>query len=191
MNSDDRANQRAQLEGATPATLGVAFAFMAFVAYFIMEHYFTAKEYYAETPPYLAILLFSLLGAGVIFALLKRLEPGGHNHAAFALLSALGIGLAAYSFIPRLNILTDKNGLHEYVYTLSPEYLWQPTDSTLPTLRLYQESSDWWRQYKPGDTYKFVLRHGGLTIWQVNMSKIYDDQKRYYDCGGVISCMTK
>ena len=51
--------------------------------------------------------------------------------------------------------------------------------------------SEWWRQYKPGDTYTFELRRGGLGIWQVNMTKIYDAQKRYYRCGGVLSCMTK
>lgn len=191
MKTESHTNQRVGLEGTTPATLGVAFAFMVFVGYFIIEHYFMAKEYYAETPPYLAILLSGLVGAGLVFALLKRLEPGGANHATFALLSALGIGLGAYSFIPRLNILIDKNGLHEYVYTLNSEYLWQPPESSLPKLRLYLKSSDWWRQYKPGDTYTFELRQGGLSIWQVNMSKIYDDQKRYYDCDGVISCMTK
>ena len=189
MKSNDRVNKRVQLEGSTPATLGVAFVFMAFVGYFIVEHYFTAKEYYAEEPPYLAIFLVSLAGAWLVFTLLKRLEPGGANHAAFALLFSLGVGLATYSFIPRLNILTDNSGLREYVYTLNPEYVWQPASPALPDLHLYLKSSDWWRQFKPGDTYRFELRQGGLAIWQVNMSNIYDEQKRFYDCGGLLSCM--
>jgi hypothetical protein len=191
MKTDERVNSRPQLEGATPATLGIAVAFMACVGYFIVEHYFTAKEYYAEVPPYLAMFLASMAGVGLVFVLLGRLEPGGANHAAFAVLFGLGIGLAAYSFIPRLNILTDKDGLREYVYTLNSEYVWQPATPALPELHLYLKSSDWWRQYETGDTYTFVLRQGGLGIWLVNMSKIYDDQKRYYDCDGVLSCMTK
>lgn len=103
--------------------LRVAVAFAALVGYFIVEHYFTANEYYAEKPPYPAIVLASLTGVGLVFVLLQRLEPGGASHAAFALLFGLGVGLAAYSFIPRLNVLTDNHGLHEYVYTLNAEYV--------------------------------------------------------------------
>lgn len=104
-------------------TLRVAVAFAALVGYFIVEHYFTANEYYAEKPPYPAIVLASLTGVGLVFVLLQRLEPGGASHAAFALLFGLGVGLAAYSFIPRLNVLTDNHGLHEYAYTLNAEYV--------------------------------------------------------------------
>lgn len=191
MKLKNRTNQQQKIEGATPATLSVAAAFMAFVGYFVVEHYFTANEYYAVTPPYLAILLSGVVGAGLVFAWLRSREPDGANHAVFAALFALGFGMAIYSFLPRLNILTDQDGLHEYNYTLDADYLWQPHDSSLPKLRLYLKSSDWWQQYKPGDSYTFELRKGGLGIWQVNMSRIYDDQKRYYVCGDVISCMAK
>jgi hypothetical protein len=191
MKNDYRVNRRLQLEGATPATLGVAITFMACVIYFIVEHYFAANEYYAEAPPYLAMFLAGLVGLGLVFVLLRRLESNGANHMTFAVLFGLGIGLAAYSFIPRLNILTDKDGLREYIYTLNSEYVWQSATPDLPELHLYLKSSDWWSQYKPGDTYTFALRQGGLGIWQVDMSGIYDDQKRYYACGGILSCMTK
>lgn len=63
--------------------------------------------------------------------------------------------------------------------------------SGIAGLRLYRKSSDWWRQYEPGDTHTFELRRGGLAIWQVNMSRIYDDQQRYYDCDGVLGCITR
>jgi len=101
------------------------------------------------------------------------------------------MGLALYSFIPRINILTDKNGVNGYHYILGSDYIWRTKEPKAPELDLYLKSSRWWQQFEPGDAYTFYLRKGGLGIWQVNMSKIYDDQKEFYDCNGVLTCMTK
>ncbi len=175
----------------TPAIGVVAATFFVCIGYFVVEHYFTAKEYFAEAPPYFAIALCAIAGAAIVFFVLRWLEPGGANHTALAALSALAFGLAVYAFIPRLNFMTDQGDLVEYVYQLDQENVWQPQDSSAPPLRLYLKSSAWWQQYQPGDTYTFELRRGGLGIWQVNMARIYEEQKRYYNCGGVVSCITK
>lgn len=191
MNFQARSNQNAGLSDATPATLAIAALFLAFVIYFILEHYFMAEEYYAKKAPYHIILLISGAGLTIAFTLLKKLEPETPNRMTFSLLFGFGIGLATYSFISRLNILTDTDGLRDYSYTLTTDYVWKPHDTSLPDLHLYLKGSDWWQQYKPGDSYTFQLRKGGLAIWQVNMANIYEEQKRYYDCGGAFDCMTK
>jgi hypothetical protein len=69
--------------------------------------------------------------------------------------------------------------------------VWRSEQAGLPELRVYLRGSRWWQQYQPGDTYTFELRQGGLKIWQINMSKIYASQKKFYQCSGVASCMTK
>ena len=191
MKYNDRSAQNIEIEDQTPATVGVALFFMALVGYFIIEHYFTASEYYAEEPPYMAMILSSLVGVILVFVFLKKVEPERNNSALFALLTGLGVGLATYSFIPRLNIITDTGGLSTYPYILTTDHIWKSDTASLPELHLYFEHSKWWRQYEPGDSYTFELRKGGLNIWLVSMSKIYEEQKQYYDCDGVLSCMTK
>lgn len=181
----------ATIEDQTPATLAVAVIFIALVIYFIIEHYFTASEYYAGNPPYTGIFLSGVAGALLVMLFLKRVEPERKNTPLFALLTGLGVGLASYSFIPRANMLTDTDGLREYSYTLATDHVWRSDNPVLPELRLYSKDSRWWRQYGPGDTYTFELRKGGLGIWQVNMSKVYEAQKMFYECDGVLSCMSR
>lgn len=182
---------RPGLQGTTPITLGVAGLFLFCVFYFIAETFFLAEEYYAARPPYVVIAVCAVLAAAGVFGILRWREPGGQSHAAYSVLAAIGFGLALYSFLPRLNIWTGDDGPREYVYTLDDSYVWQPQVSSLPPLRLYLHASRWWKQYSPGANYTFHLRRGGLGFWQVNMARIYADQKRYYDCDGVLSCMTK
>ncbi len=187
----DNSNESKELQGQTPTTIVVAIVFFFFVLYFIIETYFTATEYYAETAPFLVFIIGGLLVAGIVFVVLRKIEPERKDTFAYALLAGLGMGLALYSFIPRINILTDENGVNSYSYILGTDYIWRAKEPKSPELDLYLKSSRWWKQYEPGDTYTFNLRKGGLGIWQVNMAKIYDDQKEFYDCNGVLTCMAK
>jgi len=180
-----------EIKDLTPATLTIATIFLLLVVYFIVETYFTASEYYVGGPPYLLLILCGLVAAIIFFILLNRIEPQRKNSALYAVLAGFGAGLAAYSLIARLNIMTDADGLKSYAYTLGTDYIWRSENHSLPELRLYLHSSKWWQQYKPGDSYTFELRKGGLKLWQVNMSKIYESQKLFYDCKGVWSCMSK
>lgn len=50
-----------QIEGVTPATLRVAIVFILCVFYFAGEIYFWGSEYYANSPPYLLIVIVSLV----------------------------------------------------------------------------------------------------------------------------------
>jgi len=187
----NKSNESGNLEGQTPVTIVVANVFFMLVLYFIIENFFTATEYYAESAPYLALIIGWAFVAGIVFFILKKAEPERKDTLSYALLAGFGMGLALYSFIPRINILTDEGGINSHSYSLDSDYMWKAKEPALPKLDLYLKNSRWWKQYKPGDTYTFNLRKGGLGIWQVNMEQIYDDQKKFYDCDGVLSCMTK
>ncbi len=177
---------------ATPATMVIVAIFMLLILYFILDFYFFTSEYYAGTPPYALIVASAIVGLVLVYLVLKQFEPDREDSAVYAILFALGVGLASYALLPRINIVLDSGGLEEYTYVLNSKYQWKPRDhGGLPSLDLYMSSSKWWQQFKPGDSYSFQLRNGGLGIWLVNMSPIYIEQKKFYECDGVLSCMTK
>lgn len=173
----------------TPFTISIAVAFFICILVFIQESYFWASEYYASGPPYFAIVVISGLLTLLVFVLLKRAEPERKDSHTYALLLGIGFALVVYALVPRINIWTDDEGLANHSYVLNPDYIWESVNYGPPKLDLYMKSSDWWQQYEPGDEYTFQMRRGGLGIWQVNMTQIYDDQQKFYDCEGSIECM--
>jgi hypothetical protein len=163
----------------TPLTAIVAVIFVALVFTFIIEIYFTANEFYADFVPYQLIGLSALLGFLIVHLALRHFEPERKNNAMYALLFALGIGLAAYPMLARVNAWTDTTGLQGYEYHLDHDYVWRSSEPGAPDLDMYLSGSRWWRQFHPGDSYTFELRNGGLGFWQVNMSPVYEAQKHY------------
>jgi len=163
----------------TPLTAIVAVIFVALVFLFIIEIYFTANEFYTDFVPYQLIGLSALFGFLIVHLALRHFEPERKNSALYALLFALGIGLAAYPLLARVNAWTDTAGLHGYAYRLDTDYVWRSTEPGTPDLDMYLSGSRWWRQFHPGDSYTFELRRGGLGFWQVNMSPVYKAQRRY------------
>jgi hypothetical protein len=163
----------------TPLTAVIAVTFIVLVFSFITEIYFTASEFYAGSTPYAWIGLSALIGFLVVHLGLKHLEPKRTNSALYALLFGLGVGLAAYPFLARVNAWTDTAGLHGYEYQLGPDFQWRASEPGPPDLDMYLSGSAWWRQFRPGDTYTFELRKGGLGFWQVNMQPIYEAQRHF------------
>jgi hypothetical protein len=163
----------------TPLTAIVAVIFVALVFTFIIEIYFSANEFYADYVPYQLIGLSALFGFLIVHLALRHFEPERKNSALYALLFALGIGLAAYPLLARVNAWTDTAGLQGYEYRLDTDYVWRATEPGTPDLDMYLSGSRWWRQFHPGDSYTFELRRGGLGFWQVNMSPVYKAQRRY------------
>ena len=163
----------------TPLTVMIAVAFIVFVCSFIIDIYFAASEFYAGDAPYVLIGFSMLLGFFVILSALRHFEPERKNSALYALLFGLGVGLAAYPFLVRVNAWTDSDGLHDFDYRLGTDYVWHAVLPGTPNLEMYLSGSLWWRQFVPGDSYTFALRKGGLGFWQVNMTPVYEAQKKY------------
>ena len=165
----------------TPFTGVIAGVFSLLVLYFGVEIYFTANEFYAGAGPVFWLIACGLAGSALAFILLLVFEPDRKDSIIYALLFGLGVGLAAHPFLVRVNTWTDLGGLKSHEYRLNNEQVWIATNDGPPDLDLYLSSSDWWQRFKPGDTYTFELRQGGLGFWQVNMDPVYNDQKAFYE----------
>lgn len=173
---------------STPATKFIAILFVSAVCYFIVDQFYWAKEFYAENPPYWQMVFSAAFSALLVYLALSRVEPNRKNTWQYALLFGFGLGLASYSFMLRLNQWSDEKGLNSYTYFLTSPNSWRAENTQLPGLVFSAEDSDWWKHFSIGDSYEFELRKGGLGFWQVNMSKIYIDQARYYNCKKRPSC---
>lgn len=165
----------------TPGTVVLAFGFTSLVFYFLVDTYFGAKEYYVGGAPMAALIGAGLVGLALAYLLLRQLEPKRRDKVAYALLFGFGVGLASHPFLARVNAWTDDHGLQAYAYRLGDDYVWHADLGTSPDVHLYLSSSDWWRRFKPGDAYSFKLRKGGLGLWQVDMTPIYDAQREFYE----------
>lgn len=181
-------DNKKNIQDITPATLKVALGFFLCVSYFIGEIYFWSSEYYVETPPYILVFLIALILSSFTYNFLKRREPERTDTKTYVSLACLGFALLAYAVIPRLNILTDSNGLNNYTYVLDENLIWQSSEG-YPPVDIYLPQSRYWQQFQAGDESTLQLRNGGLGIWLINMDKVYEDQKKYYDCDGFVSCM--
>jgi len=181
-------DNKKNIQDITPATSKVALGFFLCVSYFIGEIYFWSSEYYVETPPYIPVFLIALLLSSFTYAFLKKHEPERTDKKTYVSLACFGFALFAYAVIPRLNILTDSNGLNNYTYVLDENLIWQSTEGS-PPVDIYLSESKYWQEFQAGDQLTLQLRKGGLDIWLINMEQIYEDQKKYYDCNGFQSCM--
>lgn len=179
-----------QIEGVTPATWRIAMIFFLCVFYFAGEIYLWGSEYYADSPPYVFIVIVSLMLSVAAYRYLLIKEPDRTDAKTYGLLASLGFALFTYAVILRINLITDTQGLQDYRYHLTADLTWQ-SHGDMPTLDLYMPSSEYWQQYEVGDEVTFQLRQGGLGIWQINMNKVYDQQKLFYDCDGMLSCMAE
>ncbi len=189
---DNKNNSLLEEMAAAPAATVIVGTFFLLILYFILDFYFFTSEYYAGTPPYALMVACGIVGLVLVFLVLRHLEPDREDGAVYAILFGLGVGLASYALLPRISIALDSGEVENYTYVLNDSYQWEPGENKeLPNLDLYMRSSEWWQQFEPGDSYNFQLRKGGLSIWLVNMSPIYTEQKKYYDCDGVLSCMRK
>lgn len=163
-----------------PAGIAIAAAFVAAVAYFIVDGHFLLEETYASTPPY-AWFAVAGIAAGALASIALRDIPGvpAWEPRAMAALFALGIALAAHPFTVRVNAWTDPGEFRSVEYSRAAGGSWEPREGNWPVLDFTAQTA-YWDQYRTGDTRTFSLRRGGLGIVTVHMAPIYAEQRAFY-----------
>ncbi|WP_322629931.1 hypothetical protein [Halothiobacillus sp.] len=188
-NAEGKITKGFDLNGVTPVT-GLIAATMAFgVLYFIVENYFALSAFYVNGPPWVVLIGAAIASGAIILAILRRTEPKRSDSPIYALLFAIAIGFIAYPLSIRINMWTAPQPAISSPYQLGGDYLWHPTHNPkLPVLDIYLKSSQWWRQFGPGDTHHFTVQHGGLGDWLIDMKALHQEQQNFYHCDGVLDC---
>jgi hypothetical protein len=156
----------------------VALVFVFAVVYFIGDSFFGLKEYYAGTPPWQWHFAIALVAAVIVWLALNQAKPGSAEALLVALLFGVGIALAAYPGLLRLNAWMDPSGLIAQEYTLGQGDTWTSNTPT-PDL-VFDIGSRYWEQFEPGQVKTFQIRRGGLGFYQIDMAPIYAEQKAFY-----------
>jgi len=158
----------------------VLFALLGGFMLFTVEYFFLAEEYYAGGAPWTLILGCTLIASALTTFALRSHAESSEDRAKIALVAVATFGFLAYALLPRINLWTDGGGLFTFEYTLGADRVWRAQDETLPTFA-FGDRGEFWESFEPGDRREFDLRNGGLGFWQINMKRIYDDQRAYYD----------
>ena len=96
------------------------------------------------------------------------------------MLFGIGVALAAHPMLLRLNQLTDSDGLQSYAYTLGADGVWTSAfPGEAPDLE-FGSATEYWSQFRPGDSKTFNLRTGGLGFTQIDLAPIWKEQRAFY-----------
>jgi len=163
---------------ASKTAQAVAVLFVALVLYFIIDMYFGFGEYYAGVAPWHFFVSFAVCGLGLAATMLHVAGHLSSQGKLMAMLFGIGMGLASYPFLLRVNAWTDPIGLQAYRYILAERDTWVAEEG-VPDL-VFDISSEYWEQFEPGDSRSFELRRGGLDFYQVNMRPVYAEQREFY-----------
>ena len=163
---------------ASKTAQAVAVLFVALVLYFIIDMYFGFGEYYAGVAPWHFFVSFAVCGLGLAATMLHVAGHLSSQGKLMAMLFGIGMGLASYPFLLRVNAWTDPIGLQAYRYILAERDTWV-AEEDVPDL-VFDISSEYWEQFEPGDSRSFELRRGGLDFYQVNMRPVYAEQREFY-----------
>lgn len=163
---------------ASKTAQAVVVLFVALVLYFIIDVYFGFGEYYVGMAPWHWFAGFAVCGLGIAATMLHIAGHLSSQGKLMAMLFGVGVGLASYPFLLRVNAWTDPVGLQDYSYTLGERDTWV-AEENVPDL-VFDIGSQYWDQFEPGDAKSFQLRRGGLDFYQINMLPVYAEQRAFY-----------
>lgn len=89
-----------------------------------MKSFFWGSEYYAYSPPFVFIVIISLLLHIAAFRYFLKEEPERTDAKTYGLLASLGFALLTYAVILRINLISDTQGLQDYRYHLMADFDW-------------------------------------------------------------------
>jgi hypothetical protein len=155
---------------------GVLTAFLLFT----LEYFFLAEEYYAGGKPWALIVCITVISTALVVGAAGKSASKREDLKKVAVASLMGLGLLTYAILPRMNQWTDRDGLQPIEYTLGEDRVWRADDAELPTFEFGGQGS-FWDAIPTGTQKRFDLRKGGLGFWQINMARLYEQQKAYYE----------
>ena len=107
-----------------------------------------------------------------------------------AVMMGLGVAVALYPGLLRLNQLTDNEGLQPHEYILREYAELDPVEDGLPTVR-FNYYSDYWCQFPLGSSHRLYLRRGGLGFYQLDQAPLADAMRSYYEKQGTAKPASK
>ena len=156
------------------ATLVVIFAFILYA----LISFMVTREVYISEVPYVWFAVIGLviaIGCGVALA---KTDVPLTNAWGMALLLGIVVSVAMYPAMININQLTDSKGLIEYEYQRVDKTVFESVDLSLP--RVVVNEDEYWESIPLNKTVVFMIRKGGLDLYQVDMEPEYKKMRLWY-----------
>lgn len=160
----------------------IAMVLIASLGLYALIDYMLNLEAFVVEPDLIEIVLLSLMVVVVSYLALKKGRIPVTERLGLAVILGVAFGLATPPALLRLNQLTDDEGLITYQYLLNNELKLVPLESQeddLPVL-YFPNNKEYWAHFDDNSQHDISLRKGGLGFYQLNMSPIYRDMRKYY-----------
>lgn len=160
----------------------IAMVLIALLGLYALIDYMLNLEAFVVEPDLFEIILLSLLVSVISYLVLKKGRIPVIESLGLAVILGVIFALAAPPALLRLNQLTDDEGLITYQYLLNNELKLVPLENQagdLPVL-YFPDNKEYWSHFADNSHHDISLRKGGLGFYQVNMSPIYRDMRKYY-----------
>ena len=106
--------------------------------------------------------------------LLRRGRVPSNTAWALAIMLAIALKIAALPLLQRVDALTATDTFAEQPYRLEADGHFAPLAAGLPPLRLRGVVRNYVRDLPAGTEQRFLLRRGGLGIWQLDERPLYE-----------------
>lgn len=124
-----------------------------------------------------------LLGAGLFatpayLAMVRSTVPS-REAMAIAVLFGMSVFAISTPFLQHLDQILDKTGPQRYTYRLDKGVKLYAVPAGPPSLD-FRRDSEYWDQFELGSTHEFMLSHGPLGLWQVDLTPLDEKYKAFY-----------
>jgi len=155
-------------------TLVVIFAFISYA----LISFMVTREVYISEVPYVWFAVIGLVITICCGVVLAKTDVPSTNAWGMALLLGVVASVTMYPAMININQLTDSKGLIEYEYKRVDKAIFEPVDSSLPRVEVNED--EYWDSIPLNKTVVFMIRKGGLGLYQVDMEPEYKKMRHWY-----------
>lgn len=162
-----------------PRTKAIVAVFLGLLIYAALDTFFI-DETYVENFQWTTWAAAGLITAFVAQRWITDPKIPKIVSIGLAVMLGLGVAVALYPGLLRINQLTDEVGLQPHEYVLRQYAELTPVEEGLPTVR-FNSYGDYWRQFPLGSSHRLYLRRGGLGFYQLDQAPLVDAMRSYYE----------
>lgn len=142
----------------------------------------TTRLAYLDEPPYLLFAMTGIIVGLISGLLLKRAQVPGHVRLGLGAFLAVAAGFASYPGALRVNDLLVDEAPQLIPYEVQLGYMLHAVEGDWSDIII--KNSALWPVLPVGERYTMSIRKGGLNIYYVELSPIYNQAWEHYNSGG-------
>lgn len=116
--------------------------------------------------------------AAAIYSFMIRFSVPARETLVLTMLCIFSLILAALPLLQRIDTVITTKPMQTYDYHMVKEGIFEPDNKGLPKLKL-KLRCDYWKQFSENHKFQFMLREGGIGMWQYDGRALDKDIEAY------------